>query len=211
MNCARRILHQPGRAFTLVELLVVIAIVAVPIGLLLPAVQKVRESAARTKCLNNLHQIGVACYLHHDDFGILPSDGWGLNWVGDPSQGNGPSQPGGWIYQILPFIEQNGLYELSTSAAGCQQMIGMPVPVFNCPSRRAGGPYPNSDSIRMINFGGFTPAVEGPGGTTPRAVAARAAIKSCLAAHRTWQRAIAPLSHGRTRVNLPVSCFFAAR
>src|SRR5262249_27965067 len=140
--------------FTLIELLVVIAIIAILIGLLVPAVQKVREAAMRIQCANNMHQIGLACHMNHDTYGCLPSGGWGWNWVGDPLHGGGPPQPGSWIYQCLPYVEQEGLYRMAGNNAGCQQMVMTPVKVFNCPSRRTGGPYPGNTTY--YNQGGFT-------------------------------------------------------
>src|SRR5712692_3173590 len=104
---------SPGKrrvAFTLIELLVVIAIIAILIALLVPAVQKVREAAARTQCGNNLKQMGLACHMHHDQYRVFPSGGqlWSVTArvMNGGVPGDYTNQSWGWMYQILPFIEQ---------------------------------------------------------------------------------------------------------
>jgi prepilin-type N-terminal cleavage/methylation domain-containing protein len=148
--------------FTLVELLVVIAIIAVLIGLLLPAVQSAREAARRIQCRNNLKQLGLAALVHESAHQHLPSGGWGIAWTGDPARGFGRRQPGGWIYSVLPFIEEDSLYRLTagaTPAAAASQRLQTPIAAVNCPSRRAPGlfrvlpnaaPWVNADPTTQV-------------------------------------------------------------
>jgi prepilin-type N-terminal cleavage/methylation domain-containing protein len=144
--------HRRGTrsAFTLVELLVVIAIIGILVSLLLPAVQSAREAARSAQCKNNLKQIGLAMVMHEKAQGFYPSCGWGWNWVGDPDRGFGPQQPGGWIYNILPFVEQQGLHDLGLgkadgdagAKADATKMTMTPLAVMNCPTRRRAVVYP---------------------------------------------------------------------
>lgn len=149
-------MYSPSRriGISLVELLIVIAIIIVLIGLLLPAVQKARETSNRIVCANNLKQLGIGMLNCHDTTGLLPSGGWGWGWVGDPTYGNGPQQPGGWIYNTLPYVEQNALYSLSATLSGTQEMIMTPLKIMNCPTRRTGGPWIANNVC--YNQGGFS-------------------------------------------------------
>jgi len=130
---------KSGRlAFTLIELLVVIAIIAILIALLVPAVQKVREAAARTQCINNLKQIGVATHAYHDVYKHLPAL---TSSTGAPSYGN---YQGIILVSLLPYIEQAPLYAYAISNTGdTWDGVGVPgtgtvrqtpIAVYQCPS-----------------------------------------------------------------------------
>jgi len=132
-----------NRGFTLIELLVVIAIIAILIGLLLPAVQKVREASSRAQCANNLKQMGIAAHAHHNIFNVLPSGGTGWTdppeFVGAGNPVGGPGQKAGAFYQILPYLEQENTWKGNGGAtvADCQiNIIKAVIKVYFCPSRR---------------------------------------------------------------------------
>src|SRR5262245_37579628 len=99
--------HRTRSAFTLVELLVVISIIAILMGLLLPAVQKVRETAQRTRCTNNLRQIGTAVHNYITMIGSVPAEGAG------PILNGGPGDLASVFFNLLPFLEQNPVYQCS--------------------------------------------------------------------------------------------------
>src|SRR5262245_40229954 len=122
--------HSRG-GFTLIELLVVIAIIAVLIGLLLPAVQKVREASARSKCQNNLKQLILGLHGHHDNRGRFPK---GLVWNNINTYYDTPRT--GWNYSIFPYIEQDNLYRQFPTSAGDQQWY----PWFSAEATAANGP-----------------------------------------------------------------------
>jgi len=148
----RATLRSRRGAFTLIELLVVIAIIAILIGLLLPAVQKVRQAAARASCTNNLKQIGLGMHSYHDSNGHLPH-GWVVNAAKQP-------EPGwSWCVLILPFVEQAALYstlnpDLTTpngpGAANANTQSRLKV--FLCPSDTLANPSTWYDSFGSSNY-----------------------------------------------------------
>jgi prepilin-type N-terminal cleavage/methylation domain-containing protein/prepilin-type processing-associated H-X9-DG protein len=134
-------LHRRS-AFTLIELLVVIAIISILIGLLLPAVQRVRSAAQRVQCQNNLKQIGLAFHLHHDSWDFFPTGGW--DWSTPPNYTNGQpaigkAQKAGWGFQILPYIEQENVWRGGGGTNDTDRAlvaVGSPMKIFACPARR---------------------------------------------------------------------------
>jgi prepilin-type N-terminal cleavage/methylation domain-containing protein len=142
---ARFLLSRRWRGFTLIELLVVIAIIAILIGLLLPAVQKVREAAARAQCSNNLKQIGIGLHNYHSAYDKFPpmSRYDGTRTGGVPSQAQG-ERGNLWIY-LLPYIEQDNVYKLSDlqsprnpsiddGATAARSLASKVIKTYLCPS-----------------------------------------------------------------------------
>ncbi len=128
---------RPARlAFTLVELLVVIAIIGILIALLLPAVQAARESGRRTQCKNNLKQLALGCHLHHDTYNLFPDAGESYSSTNRTISGGAPAiapqQAWGWLYQVLPYIEQQSLWQNTND----QLIRQSPVITYFCPTRR---------------------------------------------------------------------------
>jgi prepilin-type N-terminal cleavage/methylation domain-containing protein len=153
------------RGFTLVELLISTAIVAVLFATLMPAMQVARESARRSHCSNNVKQLALGIQQHVATQGPFPTGGWGWGWVGDPDRGSNRRQPGGWVYNVLPYMEQLATHDMAIGTTGAARsaagatMIATPLGVFNCPSRRPAKLYPHALSTNGYMVAGATPLV----------------------------------------------------
>lgn len=150
------------RGFTIIELLVVIAIIGLLVAALMPAIQASRAAAQRTQCRNNLRQLGLAATNHLNASGYFPSGGWGYLWAGDPDRGFGKNQPGGWIFSVLPYIEEKTIWSagkgISFTANPAAKMSALaaqvknPIAVLFCPSRRPPGIYPFTSGRTYANL-----------------------------------------------------------
>ena len=167
-NCRRPSISGQPSGFTLVELLVVIAIIALLVGLLLPAVQAARSAARKTQCQNNLKQMGLAALNHDSANGHFPSGGWSLLWTGDANEGVNRGQPGGWIYNLLPYMEEAALHGMANgntasgataNKAAAASMLETAIGGLYCPSRREARAYQfPSPAQTPLNSGPITMA-----------------------------------------------------
>jgi len=143
-----------------VELLVLIAVMAILTALMVPAIQRVRESAARTQCTNNLKHIGLGIHSFHDVHKLLPQGGWSP--PGACSADFKDRRQFGWSFQILPFVEQCSVYK----SHRIDTIRTAVVPIYHCPSRRQPGLYRNHNVIDYAGCAGS--AADGADGVMAR-------------------------------------------
>jgi prepilin-type N-terminal cleavage/methylation domain-containing protein len=154
MHCIRL---DRSRGFTLIELLIVLFIITLLLQLALPAVQSAREAARRAQCKNNLKQIGLAFQLHHSQHNRFPSGGWHHSWVGEPERGTGIDQPGGWVFNVLDYLEAAEMRDLGDGLKGDARTDALalrcasPLSVMHCPSRRTPHAYPQTFVQRPLS------------------------------------------------------------
>lgn len=143
-------------AYTLVELLVTIAIIGILVALLMPAIQSAREAGRRAQCADHIKNIGLGLLSFHDSYKQFPNGGWGHQWVGVPDRGVGKGQPGGWIYNILPYLEERGIHDFGMGESGSaanqaySQRLETGISLFACPTRRTASAWPIADKYSYM-------------------------------------------------------------
>jgi prepilin-type N-terminal cleavage/methylation domain-containing protein len=146
--------------FTLVELLVVLGVISLLAGMLLPAVQSAREAARLTSCRNHISQLSKGLIQHESLLQYFPSGGWGPQWLGVAERSNDSSQPGGWIFSVLPYIEEKALRNTVAGVTGASvgsaytKLVSTALPLFTCPSRRSARPLYVPSSIPAFSGAG---------------------------------------------------------
>jgi prepilin-type N-terminal cleavage/methylation domain-containing protein len=168
---ARRKRTNSGRGFTLVELLIVITIIGVLVALLMPAVNNARESGRRAVCCNNIEQLAKGCLELESHYQHLPGGGWGWQWAGEPDRGYGAQQPGGWTYNILPYIDHADLHDMgkgmsrpgetnnSTRRSTGTAISQTPIAVFLCPTRNKLQVFPRANRGDYVNINDPSPII----------------------------------------------------
>ncbi len=143
---------QRRSGFSLVELLIAISIVVALTAIVLPAIQSVRESARLTSCRSNIAQLSKGLLQHETFYGYFPSGGWSPQWLGMTERPGDSSQPGGWAFGVLPYIEELHVRNMvaNVPAAGMnaayERLVTTPLPMFACPSRRGSRSLPLSST-----------------------------------------------------------------
>jgi type II secretory pathway pseudopilin PulG len=141
--------------FTVIELLVISAIIGLALMLLLPVLQHTRETARRMQCFNHIKEMALACAEHQATLHHFPTGGWPgpTFWMGDPDCGYGKRQPGGWTYNILPFLENKALHDWGRNKSPAEKKAisakraQTPLDIYYCPSRRLPTLYPISSTM----------------------------------------------------------------
>jgi len=143
--------------WAMIDILAVVGCILMLVQVILLAIQAQREIARKETCKNNLRKIGVACGIHLESTNRFPTGGWGFLWAGDPDRGNDKEQPGGWIFNLLPFLAENNLHEVGAGQLHDRKLVSVrhvcqtPLATFICPSRRSVRNYPCETSPPMCN------------------------------------------------------------
>lgn len=148
---------------TMLELLTTMSFVVTLASLTLPGVQSVRESARLLACRHNVSQLALACTSYETSLRSFPSGGWGPNWLALRDRTGDTSQPGSWLFSVLPFMGENGGRSLPASskalAAAYPTFAAQPMPMLACPSRRKSAALPVTGTTGFLVGGGFNATV----------------------------------------------------